>query len=157
MLMRKRKRKKRNGDGKMRTPSRISVPRSPGALTFPIGLRRNVCRLALLPLVFASAFCPTELGAKEKKISRVVTGAVLDEADNPVAGATVTMADVETGKKLTTFSKEGGIYQFSALQPTHDYELQATYKGISSEVRKASSVDSRNKIVLNLKIPFSKQ
>jgi hypothetical protein len=102
--------------------------------------------------------CPLpRLAAKEKKISRVVMGLVLDSADNGIVGAAVVLTDLQTGKKVAIFSEEGGRYQFADIKPTHDYEVQASYKGSSSEVRKASSFDARNKIVLNLKIPLPKQ
>lgn len=101
--------------------------------------------------------CALPLVAKEKKIERTVSGQVLDQAENGIAGATVTLTDVNTEKKIAAFTREGGHYQFSDLQPTHDYEVQATYKGSSSDVRKVSSIDSRHRIVLNLRIPPAKE
>lgn len=91
--------------------------------------------------------------AKDKKISRTVTGAVLDESENGIVGASVVLTDLQTGKKNATYTKEDGRYQFNDLQPSHDYEVQANHKGLSSEVRKVSSFDDRNTIVLNLRIP----
>lgn len=100
---------------------------------------------------------PVDLSGKEKKVIRTVTGAVLDEADNGIVGATVTLTDLQAGKKNATYSQEEGRYQFTDLDPNHDYEVQATHKGVSSDVRRASSVDTRARIVLNLRIPPSKE
>jgi len=97
------------------------------------------------------------LVAKEKNIPRVVTGAVLDEAENPIASAAVVLTDLQTGKKTATYTKEDGLYLFSDLRSTRDYEVQASYKGMFSQVRKVSMFDNRNKIVLNLNIPPPKE
>lgn len=94
--------------------------------------------------------------AKEKKVSRVVTGVVLDEDENGIVGATVELKDLQSGRKVAQVTQEGGKYQFSDLRPNHDYQVQAKYKGTSSEVRTVSSFDARNRIVLNLKIPPAK-
>ncbi len=93
------------------------------------------------------------LVAKEKKPSRTVTGLVSDASENPISGAVVTLTDLSDGKKTATFTSQNGTYHFSDLEQTRDYEIQATYKGDSSRVRKVSSIDPRNRIVLNLRIP----
>jgi len=95
--------------------------------------------------------------AKENKPTRVVTGVVSDEAENPIVGAAVVLTDLQTGKKHATYTREGGAYQFSDLQPTRDYEVQATHQGLASRVRKVSQFDPRNRIVLNLRIPPPKE
>ncbi len=108
--------------------------------------------LAALAAVQLLVFFTGGLAAKQKKVPRSVSGFVLDKDENGIAGATVELTDLQTGKKLAIFSEEGGRYKFSDLEPLHDYELQATHKGLSSEVRRVSSFDSRNTIVINLKI-----
>lgn len=121
----------------------------------PRGTRMR-CGMAALAVVCALAFCAPDLVAKQKKVSRTVSGAVLDEADNGIAGASVQLSDLQTGRKIAIYSQEGGHYQFADLQPTHDYEVQASFQGASSEVRKVSSADIRTRIVLNLTIPGKK-
>jgi hypothetical protein len=93
------------------------------------------------------------LGAKETKPIRVVSGVVSDASENPISGAVVTLKDLQDGKKMAIFTGQSGAYQFSDLQITRDYEVQATYKGISSRVRRVSTIDPRSRIVLNLRIP----
>ncbi len=89
--------------------------------------------------------------AKEKKpVTKTISGVVLDAADNPVAGATVELNDVDAAKKYAKYSQEGGKYQFADLDPKHEYEVRASFKGMSSEVRKVSSIDDRTLIVVNL-------
>ncbi len=120
-------------------------------MRFPCLVRRAFC-LVLWGLVCGLALSGPVLRGKQKKVPRVVTGVVTDEADNPIAGAAVEMTDLANQKKLAIYTDQDGRYQFSDLKPNHDYKVQASYKGAFSEVRTASSLDSRNRIVLNLKI-----
>lgn len=99
------------------------------------------------------------LNAKDKdsRPKRSVNGLVLDASDNPISGATVTLTDLKNGKQLASFTGQEGRYSFSSLETTNDYEVQATYKGVSSRARKVSIVDPRAKITLNLQIPPPKE
>lgn len=151
-----RKRKKRS-PGNWRT----SNPSASGSSRFDVSVSvilRRLCGLAsaVLVLILASS-APYFLAKEKKKVSRTVTGYVLDEADRGIVDAAVILTDLRTGEKSATVSKEEGRYQFADLEPTHDYQIQAKYKDFASEVRQVSSLDARNRIVLNLKIPLSKQ
>jgi hypothetical protein len=97
------------------------------------------------------------LSAKEERPTRVLSGVVSDAVDNPLPGAVVTLTDLQDGKKTATYTGQSGSYQFSQLQITRDYEVQATFKGVSSRVRRISAIDPRNRIVLNLRIPPPKE
>lgn len=97
------------------------------------------------------------LGAKERKVSRTVSGLVSDASDDPISGAVVTLTDLSNGKKTATFTGQSGTYHFSDLEPNRDYEVQATFKDDASRVRKVSSIDPRNRIVLNLRVPAEKE
>ena len=101
-------------------------------------------------LIWLVVLCVPELLAKEKKpVTKTIAGVVLDEADNPIAGAAVELNDVQDNKKLAKYSQQDGKYQFADLDPKHDYEIQVSFKGLSSEVRKVSSLDDRRIVVLN--------
>jgi hypothetical protein len=119
----------------------------------------KACRRAALKLVVAVVLCtlaaPPVLLAGKKKVKppRTVMGIVHNDSEAPIIGAVVEMTDVQTGKKSVMYSQDGGHYQFSGLKADHDYKVQATYKGIASDVRTASSFDTRNTIRLNLQIP----
>jgi multidrug efflux pump subunit AcrA (membrane-fusion protein) len=92
--------------------------------------------------------------AKEKKPpTRTVLGVVIDDAENAIQGASVELTDRQTGKVLEIYSQDGGHYQYADLRFDHDYTVKATYQGLSSEVRQASSLDTRTPLVLNLTIP----
>ncbi len=92
--------------------------------------------------------------AKDKTpTSRIVSGTVYDTAQNPIFGATVELADVQTGKVLDLYSQESGDYQYSDLRFDHDYTIKAIYKGSFSEVRKISMFETRWHLVMNLTVP----
>lgn len=118
---------------------------------------RRARRAGALVVLLLFAFSLPGLLAKERKATRVVTGFVSDEADDPLVGAAVVLTDLQTGKKSATYTTAEGTYQYTNLQPTHDYEVQATHQGLSSQVRKASQFDPRSRIVLDLKIPPPKE
>jgi hypothetical protein len=89
--------------------------------------------------------------AKEKKPqTRTVRGVTTDEAGNLIQGAAIELTDLQTKQVLDIYSQEGGQYQFTNLRFDHDYTVQATYKGLSSEVRQISSLDTRTPLGLNL-------
>jgi hypothetical protein len=120
-----------------------------------IGLRFSWLVVGITCLL---AFSSLAFGAKKKQVvPRTVAGMVVDGSSNPISGAVVEMTDVQTGKKTAMFTGQNGHYSFSGLDANHDYKLQATFKGISSNVRTASSFDTRNQIVLNFQIPPPKE
>lgn len=118
------------------------------------GSRRRRHSVAIIVVACGLALAPAGAMAKKKKPpTKTVSGEVLDQANNPIVGASVELTDLRTGKKLAIYSEAGGRYSFAGLAPTDDYEVQATYQGQKSELRKASSLDDREIMVLNLRIP----
>jgi len=128
----------------------------PYRLWWSLDLRR-ACGLIAAAVLLGAFSMPCLLAKEQKKPSRVVTGVVSDETENPIVGATVVLTDLQTGKKHAIYTGEGGAYQFSDLQTTRDYEVQAAHQGLASPVRKVSQFDPRNRIVLDLRIPPAKE
>ena len=111
--------------------------------------------LFVLPLM-CLAFCtlPVIVLAKQKQPpTKTIQGKVLDDSSSPIVGAAVQLTDTTTGKTLGIYTENGGRYVFAELKPTDDYQVQASYKGRQSEVRKASSLGDESLVVLNLTIP----
>jgi hypothetical protein len=91
------------------------------------------------------------LAAKQKApATKTVSGVVTDKAANGMGGAEVTLKDKETGKSTAVYAESNGAYQFSDLDPHHDYEIQARFQGMTSETRQINSFDTRLKLVINL-------
>src|SRR3989442_15862532 len=132
-----------------------SGPSTFGAAGSDQNLRRNLRTASAgiwLALAGACFFLLAESPsiAKEKKISRTVSGIVLDKDENGIPRATITLTDLQTNKKIAIYASEDGHYQFFDLDPRHDYEVQASYQGNTSKARKVSSFDSRSPFVINL-------
>jgi len=60
-------------------------------------------------------------------------GTVIDAQGNAVVGATVTLANTDTGSALTSTSDENGIYQFNALPPA-PFRLTVEQPGFKKKV-----------------------
>jgi hypothetical protein len=114
-------------------------------------------QLALVVFCLAAVFTPVLPGKQKRVTTKTISGFVLDENENGIVDAAVSITDLQNGKKFATASKEGGRFSFADLPPGHDYEVQAVYKDQSSEVRKVSSLDTRLRISLNLRIPPPKE
>jgi len=94
------------------------------------------------------------LAAKQKApTTKTVSGQVTDKAQNGISGADVTLKNLQTGKTVAIYADADGNYSFSDLDPHYDYEIQASFKGVSSETKQLSSFDTRWKVVINLTIP----
>jgi hypothetical protein len=94
------------------------------------------------------------LAAKQKApTTKTVSGAVMDKAENGISGAAVTLKNLQTGKTVAIYADANGRYRFSDLDPHYDYEIRASFKGVSSETRQVSSFDTRMRLVINLTIP----
>ncbi|MGH9355065.1 MAG: carboxypeptidase-like regulatory domain-containing protein [Terriglobia bacterium] len=98
------------------------------------------------------AVCGPNLKAKKPPTSpaKTISGAVLDEANNGIPGASVVLTDVEAHKADALYTGAHGAYVFSGLNPNDDYQIQAKYRNLMSEVRHVSSLDSRPDVVVNL-------
>jgi len=142
--MKKRKRRKRAGSGTAAAAlSNLTCPGQVYRGSWPFAMRVALGCAAM-------CLCVPGLLAKEKKpVTKTIAGVVSDAADNPIVGAAVEVNDVQAGKKFAKYSQEGGKYQFTDLDPKHDYEVQVSFKGMSSEVRKVSTIDDRRIVVLN--------
>lgn len=89
-------------------------------------------------------------------VTKTISGAVLDQSNNGVPGASVVLTDLEAHKGDAIYSGANGVYAFSGLNPNDDYRLQAKYKDRVSDVREVSSLDSRMDIAINLVLSSKK-
>ncbi|MGH9395322.1 MAG: carboxypeptidase-like regulatory domain-containing protein [Terriglobia bacterium] len=90
------------------------------------------------------------LGKQKPMPVKSISGAVLNTSNAGVPGASVMLTDIETHHTDAIYSGAKGKYSFSGLNPNDDYQIRAKYKQLESNVRNASSLDSRNQIVINL-------
>jgi hypothetical protein len=83
---------------------------------------------------------------------RVVSGAVLDEASEPVVGATVFLRNEKTKAIRSYTSTSKGHFYFAQVNMSVDFELWAEKAGKKSATKTVSSWDTRKVFVSDLKL-----
>jgi hypothetical protein len=112
---------------------------------------RNTSLIAgtlLLVLSLAAYAVPDK---KEKQQGRLLYGKVLDQQDNPVAGAIVYLTNTRTHAVKTYIVGEDGTYRFPGLTSV-DYEVYAQLNGRKSDTKSVSQFDDRSQVYIDLKI-----
>jgi hypothetical protein len=119
-------------------------------MTSRLALRRAsfVAGALLLVLSVAAHAAPDK---KEKQQGRLLYGKVLDQQDNPVAGAIVYLTNTRTHTVKTYIVSQEGTYRFPGLS-TVDYEVYAQYNGRKSDTKSVSQFDDRSQVYIDLKI-----
>lgn len=107
---------------------------------------------ALLP---AALLLVLTAGAAAQEAQRTLLGQVLDEKDKVAASAIVYLKNMTTKEQLTVVTNKEGRYQFNALGMKEDYELYAESGERKSRVRRVSQFDTRERIVINLKLELA--
>jgi hypothetical protein len=104
---------------------------------------------ALLLVLSVAAYAAPD--KKEKQQGRLLFGKVLDQQDNPVAGAIVYLTNTRTHAVKTYIVSQEGTYRFPGLS-TVDYEVYAQYNGHKSDTKSVSQFDDRSQVYIDLKI-----
>ena len=112
----------------------------------------SVCFFAVAIVVAAPRPSPEPPSPKDEQQSKVLTGRVLDQNDNPVAGAVVYLTNTRTRAVKTYIAGREGDYRFPGIASNTDYEIYAQSQGRKSDPKSVSQFDSRNQINVNLKI-----
>ena len=100
------------------------------------------------------AAAPAQLFGRDSKkdTTRLLTGKVLDGADNPLPDAVVYLTNAHTRAVKTYIVGPDGAYRFPALQPSLDYEVYAQYNNRKSGTKTVSQFDDRTQVYISLKI-----
>jgi len=107
------------------------------------------------PDVFLDNHRPLNKKKEKAPTSRDASGKVVDISGRPIEGALVTLTNTKTNSKVTFITKNDGRYNFGDLSFTIDYELQAKYKGATTEPRKISQYDRNPSVVRILELDDS--
>jgi hypothetical protein len=102
----------------------------------------------LLVLSVAAHAAPDK---KEKQIGRLLYGKVLDQQDNPVAGAIVYLTNTRTHAVKTYITSPDGTYRFPGLGSV-DYEVYAQLNGHKSDTKSVSQFDDRSQVYIDLRV-----
>ncbi len=114
-----------------------------------------VCFLLTLAC-FAACAAAQDKDSKHESQLRTVRGVVLDKSEAPVPASVVFLLNKRTNAVRSYISDDAGNFRFSGLDPNADYELHAEKDGDKSQTRTISSFESRQDIVLNLKLDKKK-
>ena len=112
---------------------------------------QNVTLIAAALLILISVAARADPDNKEKQQGRLLYGKVLDQQDNPVAGAIVYLTNTRTHAVKTYIIGQEGTYRFPGLS-TGDYEVYAQYKGRKSDTKSLSQFDDRSQVYIDLRI-----
>jgi hypothetical protein len=112
---------------------------------------RNASLITAALLLVLSVAAHAAPDKKEKQQGRLLYGKVLDQQDNPVAGAIVYLTNTRTHAVKTYIVSEEGTYRFPGLS-TVDYEVYAQYNGRKSDTKSVSQFDDRSQVYVDLKI-----
>ncbi|HUM06086.1 MAG TPA: carboxypeptidase-like regulatory domain-containing protein [Terriglobales bacterium] len=117
---------------------------------------RTIIAALLLFVLSASilaAPAPQFGGGKPKgDNTRLLTGKVLDRADNPLPNAVVYLTNTRTRAVKTYIVSTDGLYRFPSLLPNVDYEVYAQHNGRKSDTKTVSQFDDRQQVSINLRI-----
>jgi hypothetical protein len=121
-------------------------------------IKRAVAIMAISLLAGLAAFVPAVRAAQlfgrdtKQDKSRLLTGKVLDNGDNPLANAVVYLTNTHTRSVKTYIVGPDGTYRFPALQPSIDYEVYAQIDNHKSGTKTVSQFDDRTQVYISLKI-----
>jgi len=112
--------------------------------------------VVLPPPIFSTSVlaAPAQLFGRDTKKdkTRLLTGKVLDGADNPLPNAVVYLTNTQSRSVKTYIVGSDGTYRFPALQPTIDYEVYAQYNNHKSGTKTVSQFDDRQQVYISLKV-----
>jgi len=111
---------------------------------------------AMAAIILLGTLGAGEPAPRNEPQTRTLTGQVTDQADAPLPGAVVYLQDTRTQVVKTYITDDQGNYRFSSLSPNVDYQVRAQYQGHMSDPKTLSSFDSRNNVVMHLKIKMTK-
>jgi protein-L-isoaspartate O-methyltransferase len=81
-----------------------------------------------------------------------LTGVVKASDNNKISGAAVTLTDLQTGRTVAINTEASGEYRFTDLDPQHDYQIQASFRGWFSETTQLVSLGTPRDLVVDLAI-----
>jgi Carboxypeptidase regulatory-like domain len=112
---------------------------------------KNASLMAGLLLLVLSVAGPAAADKKDGAQGRLLYGKVLDQQDNPVAGAIVYLTNTRTHAVKTYIVSQEGTYRFPGLS-TVDYEVYAQFNGHRSDTKSVSQFDDRPQVYIDLRI-----
>src|SRR6266852_90258 len=108
----------------------------------------KLCSMGSLLAVLALVLCAS-FDAHAQVITAAVRGAVTDEQGAAIAGAEVTITNVDTSFSRTATSGSDGVYTFPDL-PLGPYKIRATHSGFKSSEQTGIILHANDSLVINV-------
>src|SRR6266404_10009537 len=106
-----------------------------------------------IPLLgFACLFLATNVPAFSQTTTGRIVGTVHDQSDAAIAGATVTVTDIQRAIRRTVSTDESGAYVFVSLTPSV-YGVRAEANGFKTVERPTVQVEVATDVTVNLALP----
>ncbi len=106
-----------------------------------------------IPLLgFACLLFATNVPAFSQTTTGRIVGTVHDQSDAAVAGATVTVTDIQRATRRTVTTDESGAYVFVSLTPSV-YVVRAEANGFKTVERPSVQVEVATDVTVNLALP----
>ena len=113
---------------------------------------RNASLIAGALFLVVSVAAHAAPDKKDKPQGRLLLGKVLDQQDNPVAGAIVYLTNTRTHAVKSYIVGPDGTYRFPGLSAAADYEVYAQRNNAKSDTKSVSQFDDRSQVYIDLKI-----
>jgi len=97
---------------------------------------RKLVKAFVLAALVCAVLMASGKPAWSQEVRASITGTVTDPSGAPIAGATVTATNEDTGTKLTTQTDDAGLYYLTQVA-VGKYDLKVEAKGFQSAVRPA--------------------
>jgi hypothetical protein len=107
---------------------------------------------ALILLVVGLATVPCSFAKDKGDVGRLLSGKVVNRADQPVTDAVVYLTNTHTKAVKTYITGPDGIFRFPGLSANVDYEVNAQSKGRKSDTKTVSQFDNRQQVNMTLRI-----
>lgn len=107
---------------------------------------------ALLTILLALSAAAAPQKPKKGVQLRTVHGQISEKDGNTAATAVVYLKNLRTQNVQSRITDNSGNYRFSGIDPNADYEIHAEREAMKSATRTVSSLDTRNDIIVNLKL-----
>jgi len=108
--------------------------------------------VAISLLLATSSFILPAQKDKSQDRGRTLIGRVLNQQEEPIAKAVVSLKNTRTHVSRSYISDTNGAFHFGPLSPNVDYEVRAEFNGASSDTKVVSALDPRLRVELTLRI-----
>ncbi|HEX7902880.1 MAG TPA: TonB-dependent receptor [Chitinophagaceae bacterium] len=106
-------------------------------------------------LLLAIFFC-AGISLTAQVTTSSITGIVKNKAGEPLAGASISATHVPTGTTYKTIARNGGRFEISNMNPGGPYTVQATFVGMSPEIKSDITLNLGESVQVDFELLESK-